>query len=167
MLMYQKSLINQSLIPAGNYTPVITSVKALAPVKLENHPNLVPRVLVTFDIDGKTLSNSFLMTGTDKRLNQLIDSTLGDIDDVDLEDLVGKSCNIDVIHKEAKDGRIFPQVININPIEDEDESYEDDSEDLDEGPEFSLDDLDDDDTPIRDSSNYSMPARRTGRPRKF
>lgn len=98
----------------------------------------VETVYATFKLNTGSIvtQRMLLMGGTKSLVQKLVDATLGDADNVDLADLLGKEVGIEVFHHKGKD-RVYANVKDIvscddlKAMEEESECYEESEEDVD------------------------------------
>lgn len=94
---------------------------------------LVPTALFTFELrDGRRVMQSILnLAGPNYLMEKLVYATLGEVEDVDLDDLIGKACGIEIRHNHAN-GTTYANVVDVFPISelelDEEEEAEEPTE---------------------------------------
>ena len=141
-IVYKKIDPSTVLPKEGTNRITVLDIVRAQPVNLQNFPEPVHRVLITFESNGKKFCNSFLLTGTNTKLEKLITATLGRITNkTNLLEMKGKTCHAQIIHSQTKDGRIFAELSEIflekNEISEEseedeefEEEYYEDSDEL-------------------------------------
>lgn len=99
----------------GNYVARVVGWKEGK--KRNTMMGLTPTVIVTFELeDGQRVMQSMLVySGPKSLLEKLVDSTLGeDADDVELDQLIGKKCGVEIRHNHV--GEItYANVVDIFP----------------------------------------------------
>lgn len=101
------------VLEEGYYSATIINIKEVEPKETPMYGK-TPRVDVHFDLGGgyRLKKNMFVYAGGNSMFEKLIDSTLGDVDDIEVTELIGRSCGVEVAHNLSK-GKTYANVVDV------------------------------------------------------
>ena len=113
MKFSRQQQVSFKLPEEGHYGATIIDVKEVEPI---NNPMYgeTDRVDVYFDLVGgyRLKKNMLVYAGGNSMFEKLVDSTLGDVEEIDVTELVGRTCGIEVEHNVHK-GKTYANVVDV------------------------------------------------------
>lgn len=91
-----------------------------------------PSILVTFDLGQgvKVMQSMLNFAGSTSLVEKLVDAIVGlDGDNIDFDDLIGKSCGVEIKHNQVN-ANTYANVVDVfpeNELSDEEDEYETDN----------------------------------------
>lgn len=101
------------VLEEGYYSATIIDVKEVEPI---NNPMYgeTNRVDVYFDLGGgyRLKKNMLVYAGGNSMFEKLVDSTLGDVEEIEVTELIGRTCGVEISHNLSK-GKTFANVVDV------------------------------------------------------
>ena len=115
------------LTEEGYYHASILDIKELEPQESLMYGE-TPRVDVYFELnDGQRLKQRMLVyAGSNSLFEKLVDSTVGEVEEITVHELIGHTCGVEVAHNLSK-GKTFANVVDVFSealFEDQDDQVE-------------------------------------------
>ncbi|WED55877.1 hypothetical protein OE059_03185 [Exiguobacterium profundum] len=113
MKFSRQQQVSFKLPEEGHYGATIIDVKEVEPI---NNPMYgeTDRVDVYFDLVGgyRLKKNMLVYAGGNSMFEKLVDSTLGDVEEIDVMELVGRTCGVEIEHNVHK-GKTYANVVDV------------------------------------------------------
>lgn len=113
MKFSRQQQVSFKLPEEGHYGATIIDVKEVEPI---NNPMYgeTDRVDVYFDLVGgyRLKKNMLVYAGGNSMFEKLVDSTFGDVEEIDVTELVGRTCGLEVAHN-VHNGKTYANVVDV------------------------------------------------------